>query len=321
MQQAFYELADYLAASLEGDEVFLARFSGEESDFVRINQDHVRQAGSVLQRYMAVDLIRGQRHVEATITLSGDMRPIDVALTGCCRTSVSNCRMCRKTRICLYSTEVRSTQRCGQDDLPASNAALDAILAAGKGVDLVGLYAQGPIYAGFANSFGQRNWFSSYSFNFDFSIYHAADKAVKSAYAGFAWDQVEFERKMRLATEQLAVLSQPARTIDPGQYRVYLAPAALKDIAGMLSSGGFSMKAHRTKTTPLLKMIAEDATLSPLVTIRENTKEGIAPDFQAAGYLKPDEVVRGRKGTVQGLPDFAAVSQGVRCAAERGRGL
>lgn len=291
MQNAFYELADYLNAKLQTDEVFLATFSGEESDFVRINHAQVRQAGSVSQRYMTIDLIRGQRHAKATFTLSGqadaDRQRVDATLAGL-RDQLPHVP---EDPYLLYSTDVRLSQHCGQNDLPASDAAVDAILRAGAGKDLVGLYAQGPIHAGFANSLGQRNWFSSYSFNFDFSIYHQKDKAVKSMYAGFTWDPAEFERKMRLASEQLAILARPARSISPGQYRVYLAPAAMEDIAGMLCWGGFGLKAHRTKTTPLLKMITEGATLNPGVTIQENTKEGIAPDFQAAGYIKPEAVV------------------------------
>jgi predicted Zn-dependent protease len=37
-------------------------------------------------------------------------------------------------------------------------------------------------------------------------------------------------------------------------------------------------------------MIADDATLSPLVTISENTAEGVAPNFQSAGFIRPDSV-------------------------------
>lgn len=296
MQQSFYDLADYLGSKLKGQEVYLATFSGESSDFVRINHAQIRQPGSVLQRYMTVDLVGGQRHVRAAVTLTGvtnlDRERID-ALLASLREQLPHVP---EDPYLLYSTDVQSTQRCGRNDLPPCHAAVDAILTYGQGKDLVGLYTQGPIYAGFANSLGQRNWFCSFSFSFDFSIYHEKDKAVKSMYAGFAWDPAAFEEKMQSASEQLAVLTRPARTITPGNYRVYLAPAALEDIAGMLAYGGFSLKAHRTKTTPLLKMIAEGATLSPAVTFRENTKDGIAPDFQAAGYIKPAQTLLIEKG-------------------------
>ena len=290
MRQHFNDLADYVTAKLHGDEVFLATFDGEQSDFVRFNHDLVRQAGSVSQRYFTLDLILGQRHVKSTITLSGepamDRERVD-ALLGELRDQVPRVP---EDPYLLYATEPHNSEAAGANMLPNREEALEQILTAGEGRDLVGIYAQGGIFSGFANSLGQRNWFSSHSFNFDWSFYHQKDKAVKSNYAGFAWDIGEFGRKVRAATDQLAILAKRPKTIKPGQYRVYLAPAALAEFTGMLCWDGFSLKAHRTKSTPLLKMIEEGARLSPAVTIRENTRGGIAPNFQAAGFIKPDAV-------------------------------
>jgi len=191
----------------------------------------------------------------------------------------------------LYATEVHSSEHQGQNRLPEdSTAIVAAIQEAGRGRDLVGLYAAGGIHSGFANSFGQRNWFSSYSYNFDWSFYHQGDKAVKCSYAGFVWDPAEFTRKVNAAAEQLAVLSRPPRTIEPGRYRVYLAPDALSDIVGLLGWGGFSLKEHRTKQTVLLKMVEEGVRLHSLVTLRENTRDAVAPNFQEDGFIKPDQV-------------------------------
>ena len=56
--------------------------------------------------------------------------------------------------------------------------------SAAQGLDLVGLLAGGPVYRGFANSDGQRNWHEATTFNLQWSLYHRADKAVKSRSAG-----------------------------------------------------------------------------------------------------------------------------------------
>ncbi len=296
MQQAFYELADSLVGSLQGREVLLLSFSGEESDFVRLNHGQVRQSGSVAQRYLTLDLVLGQRHVKATIGLSGDAqtdRQRSAANLTDLRGQLPNVP---DDPYLLYATDVQSSQRCGQNHLPPREQVLEAILQAVPGKDLVGIHSQGGIFAGFANSLGQRNWFGSYSFNFDFSLYHQTDKAVKAGYAGFAWALALFETKIREATEQLTILARPARTIEPGQYRIYLAPSAFEDFVGLLGWGGFSLKAHRTKSTSLLKMITKGATLNPSVTLKENTREGIAPDFQSAGFRKPDQVVLIKQG-------------------------
>jgi predicted Zn-dependent protease len=92
------------------------------------------------------------------------------------------------------------------------------------------------------------------------------------------------------AAEQLEQLQQPPRTIPPGRYRVYLAPAALAEILDLLNWGGFGLKAQRTKHTPLIKMIEEGRHLHPEVTLRENTRDGVAPNFQSAGFIKPEQV-------------------------------
>ena len=291
MQQYFSDLADYVMRNVRGDEVVLVTFDAEQSDFVRFSRSTVRQAGSVSQRYLWLDLIRGQRHASSYTALAGDAatdRKRADALIGELRERLPHVP---EDPYLLYSTEVRSTERSGDNRLPDRDAALDAIMQAGDGRDLVGIYAQGGIFSGFANSLGQRNWFSSYSFNFDWSFYHRDDKAVKTSYAGFSWDSAQFARKVQTAAEQLSILARPAKTVQPGQYRVYLAPAALSEFVGLLGWGGFSMKAHRTKSTPLLRMIEANALLSPMVTIRENTRDGIAPNFESAGFIKPDAVV------------------------------
>jgi predicted Zn-dependent protease len=54
--------------------------------------------------------------------------------------------------------------------------------------------------------------------------------------------------------------------------------------------GAFGLRAHETKQTPLLKMLVEGTTLSPLVNISEDTAHGVAPNFQSAGFLRPDRV-------------------------------
>jgi hypothetical protein len=61
--------------------------------------------------------------------------------------------------------------------------------------------------------------------NVRWSFYLRADKAVKVGYAGFEWDQTEFEKKVSEATDQLAILEREPKTIDPGDYRVDMAPA------------------------------------------------------------------------------------------------
>ncbi|HET6426846.1 MAG TPA: metallopeptidase TldD-related protein [Phycisphaerae bacterium] len=288
MREHFFSLIDSLAAGLGGPEVLLASYSGEESDFVRFNHAKVRQAGSVRQGYVSLELIGGKRHARATVGVAGDAGtdlPRLTALLGALRDRLPHVP---EDPYLLYATEPVSGEQVGEDRLPDAADAVDAVLAAGAGRDMVGLYAAGGIFAGFANSLGQRNWFASYSYHVDWSFYLAADKAVKSTFAGFDWDAGALARKAEEAAGQLEMLALPARTLQPGGYRVYLAPEATAELLGTLSWGGFGLKAHRTKTTSLLKMIEGGAALHPSVMLRENTRDGLAANFDSAGFIKPD---------------------------------
>ena len=290
MQEYFNALADAITASLYGDESYTCTFHGEDSDFVRFNRSAIRQAGSVTQHFLSLDLIHGTRHAAGEVALRGDFDSDRSRLSQLLTALREKLPYLPEDPHLLYSTTVHSSVQQGDNRLPDKADAVAAILDAGKGRDLVGVYAAGGIYAGFANALGQRNWFASFTFNADWSLYYQRDKAVKTGYAGFVWEPAVFARKVAEAAEQLDVLGRPARTIPPGRYRVYLAPTALFDILEMLAWSGFGLKDHRTKQTTLLKMVEEGTKLHPSVTIRENTHDGVAPNFQEAGFIKPAQV-------------------------------
>nr|MDQ2694486.1 TldE/PmbA family protein [Pseudomonadota bacterium] len=290
MQHYFYALADLLQSLIQGDEVFTCHFAGEASDFVRFNHNQVRQAGHVDQQSITLDLIAGRRHAAADLTLSGDLALDRPRLAGLVQELRALRDQVPEDPFLSYATAVRSSERVFADPVPATAAMLEQVLAAGQGLDLVGILAKGAIHAGFANSLGQRNWHTRHSFNFDWSLYWRADKAVKGRYAGFDWSADTLQRRMAAAAADLEIMARPPRTLDPGRYRVYLAPAALEEIFSLLGWGGFGLRAHRTRTTPLLRMTEEGARLHPAVTVLENTADGVAPDFQEAGFRRPPRV-------------------------------
>ncbi len=290
MKARFAEVTKELRALLRGDEAFLASFSGEEADFARFNRGRVRQAGTVRQLFLALDLVKGRRHVTAQLTLAGEREQDRARLAATVASLRERLSFVPEDPHMLYSTDPWVSESLGANRLPEAGAALEAIRGRGEGFDLVGIYAAGSMHSGFASSLGHDLWSSRYTFHFDWSLYHEKDKAVKTSYAGFTWDAAGFERKFAWAREQLAVLSKPPVTLSPGHYRAYIAPAALNDFLETLSWGGFSLKAHRTRQTPLLRMIEEGAKLHPGFTLAENTAGGVAPAFQAQGFPRPERV-------------------------------
>jgi predicted Zn-dependent protease len=290
MEAYFTELTATLDRSLTGGEVYTARLDAEASDFVRFNRGKVRQPGSVVQCYLRLHLIQGNRHAEQCLTLSGDLeRDREPVIAGLLRLRQTLAGMPDDPHL-SYATEIRNSRVARSAPLPPAEAIVDAVLDAAQGLDLVGLYAGGPVYRGFANSLGQRNWHEVTSFSLQWSLYHRADKAVKSTYGGFAWDPQALAAKMAGARERLALLARPSKSLQPGRYRAYLTPSAMEEIAGMLCWGGFSGRALQTRQSCLFRLNEGSARLDPSVTFSERTAEGIAPAFQDEGFARPTEV-------------------------------
>jgi predicted Zn-dependent protease len=290
-QAYFDEIVTTATSSLVGDEVLLANVSGERTDFIRLNHGDVRQAGSVDQRTLTVDLVEGRRHVGGSVRLSGDRSVDDARVAALLAQLRDQRRLVPEDPFLLYNTEPVSTERVEQGHVPAPDAALADIRRAGNGRDLVGIYASGDTFSGFANSLGQRNWFQSTTFNLDWCFYLRADKAAKNLYAGFDWDDAAFAAKVDWSVRQVAALERDPMELTPGEYRTYLAPRAMEELLQLWAGyGAFGLRARETRQTPLLKMLVDDATLSPLVNVTEDTAHGVAPNFQSAGFLRPDSV-------------------------------
>lgn len=240
METYFNELAALLDRSLAPGEVYLCRFDAEVSDFVRMNRGKIRQPGSVSQQYVGLHLIAGKRHAEQSLTVSGDLARDRQAIAAALSELRSTLQDLPEDPHLDYATSVHSSRVVRSRPLPPSQDIVADVLDAAQGLDLVGIYAAGPVYRGFANSLGQRNWHEVTSFNLQWSLYHRTDKAVKTAYGGFDWSAAEFATKMQAARERLALLASPARSLDPGRYRAYLTPSAMEELAGLLCWGGFS---------------------------------------------------------------------------------
>jgi predicted Zn-dependent protease len=285
----FHALADAIGRALEGGERYTAWYEAESSDFVRLNHAKVRQAGRVTQQSLSLRLINGARHAQHAFTLSGDLAAdISLATSSLAGLRAALPDLAEDPHLLLPDT-VQSTRKVAGGTLPPSGEVIEEVLDAAGGEDLVGIYAAGPLARGFANSEGQRNWHAVTTFNLDWSLHHRADKAVKMALAGFAWSREAMQHKMELARERLALVARPPHSLEPGRYRVWLAPSAVEEIAGLLSWGAFSGRGLETRQSALAKM-RDGQRLSPMVSIAEDFASGVAPGFQQDGFPRPARV-------------------------------
>jgi predicted Zn-dependent protease len=290
MQEYFFSLADALQAQLRGTETLLLSFDGEDSDFVRFNHARVRQAGSVARRSLRLDLIEADRHAAGRAQLAGSLEQ-DLPLLRHLLNELRGQRAHLPADPYLnFAAAGPSGETRVEAELPTRAHALDAIVGFSQGLDLVGIWAAGPIYTGFASSLGQRCWHACGSFNFDWSCYHAGDKAVKANYAGMHWDPAELQTRMQGARADLEIMKRPPKTIEPGRYRAYLAPRALSEVLEMMAWGGFGLKSQRTGQSPLILMQTEGRRLDPAVNLSEHRARGFMPRFTSEGFALPERV-------------------------------
>ena len=289
VESYFNDLARAVDNALVAGERHATWFSAEDSDFVRMNRGKVRQPGTVSQRFIDIRLIRGARHASHSLSLSGDLHSDSRAIGAAVAGLRDVLPQLADDPHLLLPTTVASSRTTRGATLPPTEAIVARMLDAAAGLDLVGLAAAGPVYRGFANSDGQRNWHVVTTFNLQWSLYHRADKAVKASYSDVAWSDAALDERMRASIEQFRLISAPPKALRPGKYRAYLAPAAMQEIVELLAWGGFSARGLETQQSALSRMRV-DARLDPRVQIVEDYAAGVAPPFQAEGFARPGSV-------------------------------
>ena len=292
----FHQLAAAVQDMCSQKEDFTLYYSAEESDFIRFNHAKIRQPGSVQQQNVVLRLIAAGKQVRSQFNLTGSFHDDIAKMTAVFQRLRARLQVVPVDPHLLINTEITSSTHIGATPSAPIEEMVDDIISGGKGLDMVGILANGSITKGFANSYGQRNWFQTNNFNYDWSFVENADKAVKSSYAGTVWKQAEFLATVEEAKRKLEALQLPSITLDPGEYRVILSPGALWEILGTVAWGGFGLKSQKTKISSLLKLVECEKRLSAKFSLFENIKDGASPNFQADGFIRPDRIALIEKG-------------------------
>lgn len=307
----FEALVEWLRGALADGEDFALGYSAESSEFIRFNQARVRQAGQVQQASLRLQLIRDGRHAELQLSLGGTLREDRQRLADALRQLRQLLPLLAADPYLQFNRDAWHSRVVQLEPLPDSAALVEQIGRDVGDLDLVGFYAAGPLSRGFASSVGAFGWHQASSFNFDWSLFHTNGQALKAQYAGQVWDAQALTRRLAQGREQLAHLGRPVRTLQPGAYRAYLAPAAMQEILELLGWGGFSARALADKDSPLQRLHSGEARLSPCLHLQEQVSGALTPGFSSEGYPRHDlELIRA------GQPGAQLVS--ARSAAEYG---
>ncbi len=291
MRQYFEDITKELFKNINKTELLIINFDAEVSSFVRFNKAKIRQAGSVKQISVTLSLSnKEKRNLKSFVRLNGNRErdlPTLIKTLNYLRRELPDLP---KDPYMMYSTTVHSTEISEDEPSVDDKQVVEYIMSSVKQIDMVGIYSSGTIYSGLANSLGQINWHSNYSFSFDFSLYNKKNNAIKLNYSSKTWNKDDYNRILRNGLDKLEILSNPVKTIQTGEYTVYLEPAALNEIIDMMSWGGFSYKSNKIGTSPLHLLNKKERTLSKSISINENIKDGLSPNFNSDGFIKPEVI-------------------------------
>lgn len=294
-------LGKALFLDLQAHESMTLTYSGEKSLFIRVNQTKVRQASHIDQGFVTMDFMSHNCHMEVTFSTTGQL-PEDLRRA---RDVLENCRKECKTLpedpYIVLPEEGESSEEDHYGKLPHIEELAEILLHPAEPCDLVGLYASGILMRAYMNSKGQFHWFSTEKFYFDYSLYTPSQKAIKATYAGSKWQDGAYKANLQQAKERLEILEYPSRKLNPGKYRVYLAPSASAELLNLLSWSGLSAQSLRQGQSPLKKLSEGEVKLSPLFSLDEDFHLGLVPRFNEFGEIAPLKAPLITKGELDSL--------------------
>jgi predicted Zn-dependent protease len=292
-ETTFDAAIDTLTALAEPHEDWSLWWEAEDSEFARFNHAKVRQAGVVRRGAASVRWMHGRRHTTTAVTLGTDEDR--ARLTAAVHASRERLAVLPEDPLLLIDRDAATSSSVELGELPHRDTVVAAVGGAG-GLDLVGIYASGRMYRGFASSFGHRHWFATDAWQLDLSAVHGADKAVKQTLGGRSWDAESFDARMGDARRTLEVLARPAKVVDPGRYRAWLTPAAMGELIELLAWEDLGARSHQTKMSALSRLASGSVSLHESVHLSERYAGSTAPRFQSDGFRRPDEVPLIRAG-------------------------
>jgi predicted Zn-dependent protease len=290
LELSFNNLVDRLRDQLTADEHFTLTLTSEQSQFTRFNHAKVRQTGTVSDGSLRLTLMHNQRSSYQEFPFMGevelDQQQAFYALESL-RQKVP--QLPENPYLVLPSGSATSRETHSGDLLPPE-AVPSTILPDVVDLDFAGIYAAGLVIRAYADSVGQKHWFATDTYSLDYSLFTSEGQAVKGTIAGSQWDTAAYKAKIAASRVQLERLSEPTKTIQRGQYRTYLAPAAVAELVSILSWGAVSEAAYQQGGSCFGALRRGEKKLSPKFTLKENFTYGLVPRFNELGEVAPPEL-------------------------------
>ena len=290
MENKFKNISRTIYSQLKKDELLTLSFTGEESQFIRLNNAKIRQTGLVNDADIHMKMIANGTTCTGSFTLSGN----DDIDTKRAKLEIDRMRL-ESTQILKDPYLIKPGGSGSSREIKKSNGlsfndAVDAILPAIQGVDFVGILSNGKMYRGNSNSLGQEHWFETESFSLDYSLVAANHQMVKGTFAGTDWDQNEYEHYLAQSKKKLELMELSSIKLETGNYKTWFEPAAVSDFLSMFSWNGISEASIQQGCSGFGKMRNDDVRLSSKFSISEDFSSGLVPKFNSDGEVSSNEL-------------------------------
>jgi predicted Zn-dependent protease len=290
LEASFNQLVESLRQQLKSDEQFTLTLTSEKSQFTRFNQAKVRQTGTVNDGSVRLTLMQNHRSSYREFPFTGEIDVDKQQAQSAIEYLRQEVPQLPENPYLVLPSGNAISRETHVGELLAPDEVVPTVLPAVADLDFTGIYAAGSVIRAYADSVGQQHWFSTDSYSLDYSIFTAEGQALKGTLAGSSWDQSAYKSKIDDARLQLERLSQPAKSLDRGQYRTYLEPAAVAELLYMLSWGGVSEASYQQGGSCFVALRSGEKKLSPKFTLRENFTPGLVPRFNELGEMAPLEL-------------------------------
>ncbi|MAF79213.1 MAG: Zn-dependent protease [Halobacteriovoraceae bacterium] len=305
LKKQFETMSSFLFKHLDEGESLGINLSAEQSSFIRFNHSKIRQRTEVEQCHIDMDLIKSCPETKglkgASLSFSFSSSTTEEQLHLYLQHLQKEVEQLPVDPYTVAHEAGEKSSEENKGELPPINEILDFFKEELSGVDLAGQLVSGTSFRANTNSLGQMHWFSSESMYLDYSLYSAKEKVVKGSYASTHYNKQVLAQSIHDAKEALKVMDAPTTELSPGKYKVYLAPAAVNEIADILGWHALSGSAYKQGDCPLGEAFEGKKNLSPLFNMNEDFSLGLSPRFNELGELAAEKMSLVKKGKLENL--------------------
>lgn len=289
-KQHFEALTDFFLGELLPNEQASLSYHAEDTYFLRMNHAKVRQNGFVRQADMSVTLYKNKRTYSFAqglcCILEQDKDDLAAALEDA-RNTIA--QLPEDPYQSIPEAKDRSETMYDGELLP--QAAIEkTLLEPVADLDFAGLFSQGILCRGAANTAGARHWFQTKNFTLDYSIWLKNGRAVKGLYADRNWQQAEYEKRISDARQSLQVLALEPKKIEPGKYRAFISANALVDVVEFFSWNGFGERGMQQGESAYLALKEGREHFADTFNLIQDFSIGVEPAFNSEGEAAPEKL-------------------------------